>query len=131
MGWWTAFKKWRALRSYLRAAAPALVRRYGFQEAFSPEQVLATLSAERLDTDHAQYACAAFCTESDFVTWTAEPHESHARARELYRALRDELVEDYNGGHQLRFRPPAKDFEQVGPLRTSYSTRNPGFRWYR
>ena len=133
MGWLTAFRKHRAIRSYLREAGPALLRRYGFCEGYSPQQVLATVSAARLSQKHVAYACALFTPKLEFVAWvlTTGAVTSKAQAFELYRALRAELAEEYNGGHDFVLKPPRKDFDQVYPLAKSAYSRGSGFRWYR
>jgi len=132
MGWWTAFRKRRAIRSYLHEAPPALLRRYGFLEGYSPQQVLATLSAARLSREHVAYACALFSPEHEFVAWAHATAAVPGRvsAHDLYRALRAEVAEDYNGGHDFVLKPPRKDFDDVAPLRRS-AYRGLDFPWYR
>jgi hypothetical protein len=135
VGLWARFRKRRAIRGYLREAPQALLTRYGYLESYSAPQVLATLVAARLSVKHADYACALFSNEATFVAWALKrptaPRPTRAAARERYRALRLELAEDYNGGHDFKLEPPRKDFEQWNRAGTSRYGMNSGFTWYR
>ena len=122
MGLWAAFRKSRAIRSYFRVVPEALLDRYGFVEGYSPEQVLATLATARLSLEHADYACALFSAESDFVAWVVERRASRStreQAQALYRRMRSELADVYNNGRAFKLKAPRKDFDDFYPIRVS------------
>jgi|GEM_PF-4699730 len=110
---------------------------------------------------YADYACALFCQEADFVAWVLEQPRSAshlasagrkangrrdgihsllvgstqlspAQARTLYHSLRQEVAAHYNGGSYQFLPKPVPMFEQVPPLRNSSVPQGgSGFRWYR
>lgn len=158
MGLWARFQKVRAMDDYLGRCPELLLARYGYEEHYSAERVLATLTAKKLNLSYADYACALFCRESDFAQWLAREYRgpgqmprglrqriarndgiyrvlasrtepSATQASELYRALRDEVAEHFNGGSHQFLPQRSSTYDDVPPLRNSSVPRS-GYHWY-
>jgi hypothetical protein len=154
---WAWLLKARAVKDYVRLFPTALARRYGFQDCYSVEQVLATIVAENGNLEFAEYACALFANEAPFAAWVLSEYQrprvvskrnrrqsglqqllaqqtapSVNQAQSLYRALRAEVAEVYNGG-RTNFIPPAPQSSGSGvePLRSTPYGRGSGFGWYK
>jgi hypothetical protein len=134
MGLWARFKKDRAVRAYLREGPALLRKRYGYEEQYSPGRVVATLTADRLSLEFAEYACALFATEESFVEWVVAERERstgeqrstnplvRTEIRRHYRELREEVSERYTNGNRV-FLPKSHLPSDVAPVEnTSYQS---------
>jgi hypothetical protein len=78
--WVARIRKSIALRGYLRRLGPLLVRRYGYQEAYSPGRITSTIERHRLSQRHVEYACAMYATRERFVMWMQNRTATAAQA---------------------------------------------------
>ena len=60
LAWLHEWKERRALQKLARKVGPKLKKRYGFQEYYTPEQVLATAEQSGLDREAQAYAVAMY-----------------------------------------------------------------------
>jgi hypothetical protein len=70
LGVFERIRKWTALRSYRSKLPLLLVKRYGYEQQYTPAQVLTTIKLHELNLRYAPYACAMFCSKQaygDFV----------------------------------------------------------------
>jgi len=77
--WIDRIKKRLAIRGYVHRLGLLLVRRYGFQEAYSPGRITSTIAKHRLSLHYVEYACAMYATRERFAAWMRERSRATAR----------------------------------------------------
>lgn len=82
--------KRRAIRAYLRQLPRMLRRDYGFSQAYTPDQIRATIERNGLNRDHSAYAVAMFSDPAGFAQFLEKAGEQYNRG-----ALQDELANYY------------------------------------
>ncbi|HEX3992712.1 MAG TPA: DUF6559 family protein [Acetobacteraceae bacterium] len=83
-------RKRRAIRGYVRKLPRMLCVDYGFAQAYTPQQIRATIERNGLNLDHLAYAVAMFSDPAGF----AQFHENTGD-RYKWTAMRDEVAAYY------------------------------------
>lgn len=89
-----AYKKHKAIRSYLRKLPRLLVKNYGYAKIYTPSQVRKTIERSGLDVDFSCYGIAIFSDRDGFDEFHQEIGETCD-----YDAMRAEVGEGYFHGH--------------------------------
>jgi hypothetical protein len=141
MGTWARLRrrlqKRLALESYLSKCPDLLVSRYGLERTYPPPRTLTTLRVEELNLEFAEYACAMYASEAEFVAWAtaeppphgacasdaADPYRSHStpssaplgrrQAARRYASLRQEVAKHYNDGSFAFLPKPPPEYVSI------------------